>query len=471
MAKRIYAIMIILRIFLYLICIISVAWSILVFGGPPIIKRLISVYSEGALKPSGITVSPRLDISINQLQFNFQNEIAKQHIEGFSRAVKIEWSLSDGKPFLEINFGPSLVKGFATAESVKFFTPSFKKIDFQNISVVGNLDSLALNSVAKIQTLSLSGNFNAEAAKISDVRIEAEKSGAVHNNATYSANFIKSYLSELKFNAPLTEQLASSTFVIEGIIVSDPSLTVPEALAKISVTEEARNIKIDLHDVRLSEFGGYIENVIIDGSFDHENILKDLQIVSVDGAFSEKSPKFPKISAILKNLGNEQFEVDIIGNVEEFELTNSNEFIGVLPGANFVIDLELDTAVSKLASASKINFNTLSAANINGAVEISFGSEPLMSLGCEFLDCDLSDFNLSYKVNFDEEWVKGSATCQRELCGFLEMDHLVRTSNTVNIFTTLNRASILNPLSSLYLFGALTSGKKINGGHELNFKF
>ena len=56
--------------------------------------------------------------------------------------------------------------------------------------------------MAKIQTLSLSGNFNAEAAKISDVRIEAEKSGAVHNNATYSANFIKSYLSELKFNAP-----------------------------------------------------------------------------------------------------------------------------------------------------------------------------------------------------------------------------------------------------------------------------
>ena len=66
-----------------------------------------------------------------------------------------------------------------------------------------------------------------------------------------------------------------------------------------------RNIKIDLHDVRLSECGGYIENVKIDGSFDHENILKDLKIVSVDGAFSEKSPKLPKVSAILKKLGNE----------------------------------------------------------------------------------------------------------------------------------------------------------------------
>ena len=36
--------------FLYLICVISIGWSILVFGGPNY-KRLISGYSDGALKP------------------------------------------------------------------------------------------------------------------------------------------------------------------------------------------------------------------------------------------------------------------------------------------------------------------------------------------------------------------------------------------------------------------------------------
>jgi hypothetical protein len=167
----------------------------------------------------------------------------------------------------------------------------------------------------------------------------------------------------------------------------------------------------------------------------------------------------------------EQYQVNIKGNSEEFELSHADNFIGLLPSANFVIDLELDRSVAKLSSISKINFNTSNADSISGAMEIGFSSELLMNLGCEFSNCDLSDFNLSYKINFDDEWLKGSAICPKRFCSLSDMDHLVRTSNTVNIFTTLSEANILNPLSSLYLFGALNSGEKINGGHQLNFKF
>ncbi len=463
--------MIILRVFLYLICIISVGWSVLVFGGPPIIKRLILGYSEGALIPSGITVSPKLDISISQLEFNFQNEIAGRHVEGFSRAAEIAWSLSGEKPFVEINLGPSVVKGYATAKRVTFFSPSFQKIDLQNISVFANIDSLALNSFAKMQTVSLEGFINLVSKKVSDVSIEVQKFSAKGNGSTFSANSIKSELNEFNLNAPLAKHLFSSTFLTEGIIVSEPSLTAPEAIVEISVTEEARNIKIDLQDVKLSEFGGYIDNVKVDGSFNQLNVLQDLQIVSVDGVFSKKSPQFLKISANLKKMEGEQYQVNIKGNSEEFELSHADNFIGLLPSANFVIDLELDRSVAKLSSISKINFNTSNADSISGAMEIGFSSELLMNLGCEFSNCDLSDFNLSYKINFDDEWLKGSAICPKRFCSLSDMDHLVRTSNTVNIFTTLSEANILNPLSSLYLFGALNSGEKINGGHQLNFKF
>jgi hypothetical protein len=48
---------------------------------------------------------------------------------------------------------------------------------------------------------------------------------------------------------------------------------------------------------------------------------------------------------------------------------------------------------------------------------------------------------------------------------------LVKTSNTINIFTILNQAKILNPLSTMYLYGVISSGQKINGGHELKFQF
>ena len=109
-SKRKYIIVIILRVLLYFICIISIGWSVLIFGGPPILKGLISGYSNGALKPDGITVSPRLDIGISRLEFNFESKVAGRHIEGFSRAIEIAWSLFGEKPLLEISLGPTVVK-------------------------------------------------------------------------------------------------------------------------------------------------------------------------------------------------------------------------------------------------------------------------------------------------------------------------------------------------------------------------
>ena len=121
--------MIILRFFLYLICFISIGWSGLVYGGPPIIKRLILGYSGGGLTASGVTVSPGLDINISRLDFIFQNAPAGRQMEGFTRATKIEWSLFGDKPFLEINLGPTVLKDHATVNSVDIYIPSFQKID------------------------------------------------------------------------------------------------------------------------------------------------------------------------------------------------------------------------------------------------------------------------------------------------------------------------------------------------------
>ena len=121
--------MIILRVFLYLICVTTIGWSVLVFGGPPIIKRLISAYSDGALIPSGITVSPRLGVGISRLDFVFQSKIAGMQIEGFSRSTEVAWSVFGEKPFLEINLGPSVLKTYATADNINIYTPSFQKID------------------------------------------------------------------------------------------------------------------------------------------------------------------------------------------------------------------------------------------------------------------------------------------------------------------------------------------------------
>jgi hypothetical protein len=442
-----------------------------VFGGPPIIKRLISGYSGGALIPSGVTVSPRLSIAISRLDFNFQNEIDGWHIEGFSRATKVAWSLFGEKPLLEINLGPSVIKDYATADGVNFYTPSFQKIDLQNISLFANIDTLNLNSLAKTDALQLAGTLNPESAEVSNVEIDAEKFIAKNGSSTFSANLIKGDISRWNFKAPLDDQLFSSTFVIEEIIVSEPKLTAPQVMIDLSVVDGSKNFTIDLHDLKVSDFGSSVDNLKVDGYLNRLNVLQELHIALVDSVLFRKSPQFPEISARVEKLGDQKYQAIIEGSLEEVELSNSDNLIGLLPGGTFIIDLDLDSGSSNVSSKSQINFNTFNSANIIGSVEIGFRSEHLTKLECALLDCEVSDFDLAYSINFDDEWVRGGANCVKSFCGLAELDHLVKTSNTINIFTILNQAKILNPLSTMYLYGVISSGQKINGGHELKFQF
>ncbi len=463
--------MIILRITLYIICIISIGWSILIFGGPPIIKRIISGYSDGALIPSDIIVSPGLNISISRLDFVFQNEIDAKPIEGFSRAIEIAWSLFGEKPFVEINIGPSVLKDHGTLKNINIYTPSFQDIDGQNISLNAELGGIVTDLFGKMHSLTFAGNLNLESANLSNVNIEAEKFDFAAGGSTYSANLIRSKSSDLNLNVPIDKQLLSSTFVFENLTVSEFELTAPEATFEVIFSEDSRNFKFASDDLKIKRFGGFLKTVKVDGNFNQFNVLEELKVEILDGMFLNKLPKFSAISAIANKSGNEKYKANVEGNWGKFDLSNSDYFIGSLPGAKFAINSELDRAESKLTSKSKIKLNTLSETDITGSVEAEFRSESLTKLRCAFADCELSDLDFSYTVNFDEEWLMGSASCPKGSCGLTDLDHFVRTSNTMNIFAILNEAKILSPISSLYFYSAISSGQKINEGHELKFQF
>ena len=54
--------------------------------------QLIS-YSDGRVTPSNITVTPKLDVRISRLDFDFNDEDVLQPFVGFSRSVNVDWSL------------------------------------------------------------------------------------------------------------------------------------------------------------------------------------------------------------------------------------------------------------------------------------------------------------------------------------------------------------------------------------------
>ena len=157
---------------------------------------------------------------------------------------------------------------------------------------------------------------------------------------------------------------------------------------------KARKFNINLHDIKLSDYGGSIANLNVDGSFNHLNVLQELYLASADSMLSNKLPKFPEILARIKKLGGEQYQAYIEGKLDQFELSASDNFIGLLPNGDFVIDFWIDRAVSKVTSKSKINFYTFSETDIVANVEADFSSEPLTNLGSHFptVSCPTSTF-------------------------------------------------------------------------------
>jgi hypothetical protein len=428
-------------------------------------------YSEGALVPSGITVSPAFDVKISRLDFILNNDKAGNSIKGFSRATEISWSLFGQKPFLEINLGPSILEDYAAAKSVYLYTAPFQKIDWPKVALVANISSLSLNSLAKMYSLTVGGNLSLESENLSNVYLEAEQFSSTNGNSTFTSQLIRGELSELNFNTPLISQFFSTTFEFKDLVTSEPNFTAQEASFEVVLAENVRNLRIDLRDANLLDSGGFIKNVKVDGSFNQSNILQKLQMDLVDGFLSKKSPIFPQISVGINKLDDEQYEVYIEGSLDESELSASDNFIGTLPSINFTMDSEVNKAASIVISKSKISFDVLSLPDLNGSLEMSFDPKSLTMFECALWKCQLSDFDLAYEITLNEEWVRGSASCPKGLCEIQDMDYWVRTSNTGNIFTILNRANILSPISSLYLYGAISSGQKINGGHVLKLQF
>ena len=80
-----------------------------------------------------------------------------------------------------------------------------------------------------------------------------------------------------------------------------------------------------------------IENLKVDGSFDQLNVLQELHIDFIRWGFFKKFAKiFLKFQRELKNLVMSNIRPNIEGSLDEFEMSNSDNFIGSIAASNFV---------------------------------------------------------------------------------------------------------------------------------------
>lgn len=462
--------MLILRILLYLICISSIFWSALIFIGPTVVKRLVSAYSNGTVTPSDISISPALDINIGRLDYNFSDVSPEMPILGFSRSTELVWSLSEEKPFLKVDFGPTFLKDIATVDAVKFSTAPLYKVNWKNFFIDSEISDLKLESFGQVEKLNLQWNVNNWSAKINNLKFEAKMINTDDSAASWFASSVSGSLEDLDVTKSIQSQLLTGDFSAIDIGIRNPHLDLFKAHAAIRVSGDYQNFKIDLKDISFPELPGAIANIKIGGSYNMEKGFDGLRVDFFNGNIAHRSVGFSTIFTEIKRFDSNRYDVFASGELNEFEIYSAKNFIGIFPPLNFSINSEIDGVNSKITAKSHISFESLDVSGINGSADMAFGLGRLPNiLRCELEDCELNNFDLKYKINVSSDWIKGRSSCLTDSCNLNSLSHSLMTSNTTNIFATLNKSGILNPLSSLYLFSMISSGQKINMGHELNF--
>lgn len=465
--------MIILRVFLYIICISSIGWSVLVFGGPLVVKRIILAYSDGTLNPSEITISPTLDINIGRVDYSFQRNEVEFPIKGFSRSTEISWSLFKERPFLIVDLGPTLINDIAIAENIKIYTPSYSRLDWEDLFLVVETKNLELKTLGALEGLILHGNISHGTSKIFNLGVEAEMVTIRDTGySSWSANSVSGKLTELDLKLPIQNQLFSVNFAAQNIVGDKPNLTIKKAVGSVYSSKNNKNVEIDLDEIKLLEHGGKIERINVDTNYDGGNFFRNLKVSFFNGIFPNGLPSFSQIMAEISMDNDESYDALVYGNLGEFEIYNSNIFLGLMPSSNFNTKLKLNFVNSRVTAESKINLDNSGGPEIHGLATLGFKLDGLKNISqCYSLDCEISEFKFNAKINVDEDWIKGSSICQKNSCKFNDTRHSISTSDTVKLFEKMNRVGLVNPLSSVYLYGLISSGQKINSGHELKFQF
>ena len=434
--------MIFIRVVLYLVCILSIGWSALVFAGPVIVKRLILGYTNGAIVPSDITISPALNIKISRLDFFTLNENFEIPFEGFLRAAQISWSLFDEKPFLSFTSGPTVLENFLSADHTHISTPSFKEINWQNLRLDARVEGPNHKSMGQAEAVSMNANFDLYSSELSNVELEVQSIIADINGSTYQSKLLSGQITDLNFHTPLDKQPYSGTFLLYDVMVSEPSLRSEFARVSIYMLPDTPNFEIDLKGLGILEFGGSVKNVKIHGNYDRDYNFNNLNLYLSGGTFMPPSfPNFSNISARIFKTGTDTYNALIEGALSEFEMSNSENFFGLLPPSNFEILLQSDETKSTLNSEAKINFTNLDVENINASALLILKSGILAGLDCFISNCYIPDFDLTYKINISDEVVTGRAECAIGSCGLADISHVIRLLIQLIFFQILTAVS------------------------------
>ena len=458
-----------LKAFLYLMCTLLIAWCLIFFGGASIIKWSISHYSDGRATPSKVTLSPKFQINIDRLDYKFDGQGSSIPIFGFSRSVKLNWSLFGQEPLWALKIGPTFFENIGWIDNTKISGVSFKEFETSKIIFDLELETLNLGVLAKLENLKLQGSLKKDALLLEDLYFDFSGLSG-ENLQTWAVDSVKGTISAIELKKLFIERALSVNFFANDISAVDNNLTMLSANGNLNLKNGIIEFNSHAKNLELLDFPGNAETANAEGIFDTDNFFFDFN-VGFQNLSSDKTPaQITSLNLDISRSSNDIYHASIQGLLDFLDLFISNNYVGKLPASEFGSRLVYNSSTYELSKDTQLNFIDKDEIDIEILANLkSKLTQPDFIKKCSFSYCKWPEFNFDYRINFDDEWIEGNSKCLQGPCQRKDISNILLTSNTQQIFNKLSVSKIFSPLVSAYLYSLVLSGEETNDGHTLKF--
>jgi len=433
-----------------------------------IVKWLILSYSENSVVPTNIRVSPKLDINIGRLDFALKNVPIVERALGFSRSVRVSWSLQEAKPFLTLQFGPTFFENKLASEKLKIQTLPFKNIDFEKLSFELDAQNLRIDGHTIVENLAISGGFEAQSERLTDLSF-IFKSVSSNDPDIWSTKLIESDIDELDLGFQYSSRPLIGSFTIEQLSSKKFGFDIAVSESEFSFLGNKLELLSNVRKTDLGYLAAAIDEIQIDGVYDLTNFIWAGNLDLKNGSFLKNIVKFSSLSTHLSKTDQDMYQGKFEGRFDPVEISMDGQYLATLPTSKLEGSVTINKALANIGGASELSLDLPGLTETVGYINMASNFNRWASiLDCFHDNCQPNEFRVDYRLSLDDESISGQAKCFGPSCFSSGLSHSVQTSNTSKIFEKLSNYKILNPVVLVYLYSLFYSGDANGLGHTVN---
>ena len=443
-------------------------WFTLILVGPTLIRQAANVYLENQVELSEITISPKLDVQIRNVNFDFKNFEQEANFSGVARSVKLYLRIVGWSPHFKLEIGPTrldkVVKFKKFSANVLFNSLT----DLNSFYFNSSAESLEFEGLGTADQVSMAGDTSAVWHKLKELNFKISNL----NSQFVTSRLLTGSIDNYDLKRSIADQ--TNNFSIDLGSFSSQIFEITAAGVNVNGNNELGIVSLDsnfkkiVNDRNIFSIKSLQNDIAIDlnkWAIDFP-IVFDLQAVKIkDNSLSLDT----KITA--SGYQDSSFQISSNGKLKNLQLINGNTYLGEISSGSFASETYIDRRNNYLQSSISVAAIDIPVNQLVLEVdaESSFPDNTSL-LNCIGGDvCAFGNSQISYRLLVDDERLSGSSTCELTVCSETNFVTEIYTENTIKFFEKLAASGVFSPITLAYVYSLITSGEVVDAGHLIKF--